>query len=80
MRRKIQRLIEALLNSAKKRGTEQGVNVYEMFIVKLKSASSEAKTEDLLREINKNLAGIETWGYYSDEEFGYVKRLREMDE
>ena len=69
--------MKKLLACAKNRSTSQGIMVYEHFINKI-SISNDFELDDIYEAINITLSGIEAHGYFTNEEYGEVKRIREM--
>lgn len=76
---KIRQLTEALLNSARARGTNQGVLVFEKVLESL-DESSDDEAIDVLKRLNGALVGIEAHGDLTDEEFRFVRELRKIEE
>lgn len=72
-------LVNKLLKSAKSRGTEQGVIVYQLIIEELAGETSSDKVVDSLKSLNRSLAGIEAHGHYTDSEFELVQELRSIE-
>jgi pectate lyase len=67
----------ALRDSAKARGTEQGVVVYARVLQMLESAETSKDVEDVRIKLNQALMGIEAHGDLTDAEFTIVRKLRE---
>lgn len=73
-------LLENLKGQTAGRGSQQGIATFEAFIQQLKT--SDGKPEDsitgLLLSIDRNLAGIEAHGHFSDEEYAIVQSIRDL--
>ena len=76
---KIIEAIEFILNSSKKRNTEQGVLVCENTITKLSKCNSDSEILKTLKAYNKAYAGIEAHGYLTNTEYEVVTKLRNIE-
>lgn len=70
--------IARLLELAKRRDTNQGLNVYGGALKKIGEASSQDEIENFSEKFKSVLAGIEAHGYFTTEEFEVVKAIRAM--
>lgn len=70
--------VARLLELAKARDTNQGVNVYEGALKKVGETSSQDEVEKFSEKFKPTLAGIEAHGHFTNEEFEVVKAIRAM--
>lgn len=70
--------VSKLLELAYARSTQQGVVVYAAILEKLKHTSSQDEVNDCAYSLQRALNGIEAHGYFTQEEYGIVKAVREL--
>lgn len=75
----LKKYIKYLLNSAKKRNSNQGVIVYEKILDELNYDLSEDKLDQCLNMLIRALNGIEAHGFLTSDEFKIVKSIRQMN-
>jgi len=75
----IKELAQELLNSAKERDTNQGVAIYNKILELVKEAEKREDIDAILVKFNKALSGIEAHGYFTDDEYSLVIKLRELE-
>jgi hypothetical protein len=73
---KIAEYTKALLDSAIKRGTKQGVLVYTSILDELIDKIDSSDIDNILNKLNNALIGIEAHGDLTNEEYLFVKKLR----
>lgn len=74
----IQGCINSLLESARNRGTNQGVLVYTNALDRVRDAKTQNELIETTRNLNKAIAAIEAHGYFTKEEFTTVITLRNL--
>lgn len=72
--------VRYLLDSARSRGTSQGVKVYEIALDQILNAESESDFNDILHRLNKALAGIEAHGGFTNAEYLVVRDIRVLQD
>ena len=79
MKEEIRTLINNLLDSALSRNTTQGIATYRKALSVLDAAESDQQVITLLSQVNNALAGIESHGFLTHEEFIWTKALRSLE-
>ena len=72
----IEKSVKNLLDLARKRQTEQGVQVYAHCLDLLATTNDPIRIQEIKNDLNKALAGIEAHGFLTDEEYAIVRVLR----
>jgi hypothetical protein len=72
----IHNAVSFLLQSARDRGTTQGVLVYTKILEMIDNSQDEKTMREVLGKLNRSLVGIEAHGDFTDEEFEKVLLLR----
>lgn len=70
--------VSGLLESALRRDSEQAVDYYRWALGKVCGSVSQDEISSVLKELNHVLFEIECHGYFTDEEFSLVARLRNL--
>ncbi|WP_038177842.1 hypothetical protein [Vibrio rhizosphaerae] len=61
------------------RNSPQGVKVYEYTLDKIGEIKSTDEFNELLDKILKTLSGIEAHGFFTDEEYEHVTKIRNIE-
>ena len=70
--------VGTLLEMARARDTNQGVELYEWTLKRIEEASSQGEIEILADGLRDALAGIEAHGHFTNDEFDVVELIRAM--
>ncbi len=75
----IQSYVQAILDSAKKRNTEQGVLICVKTIESLITAFTKREILASLYKFNRAFIGIEAHGFLTQDEYTIITKLREIE-
>lgn len=64
--------LKELKKSAEDRKTEQGIQLYTKWISELEKSASDAAVKQVYLDMQRDLRGIENWGFFTEEESGYA--------
>lgn len=71
--------LEKLNELAVSRNSPQGIKVYEYALDKIREIKTADEFNELLDKILKTLSGIEAHGFFTDEEYEHVTKIRNME-
>lgn len=71
-------LLNDLVRYALNRSDKQGLVVYEAVLEKLQCCDHDEDFVEILKSLERALLGIEAHGYFSNEEYQVVEKIRNL--
>lgn len=71
-------LVEQLRDQVNERDASQGLQVYEEILKKGYSIDSEIEFLNLYKKFLRALAGMEAHGYFTDQEYELIEKIRAL--